>query len=196
MILSRKHKFIFFCNGKTGTTSIEHALKQYDESGPLNFQAPGLWVTKHVPPAAVKALMPAEEWKSYFKFVGFRNPMTWIVSQYRHNFGRYASLPITPEIVYEIYNHLKQFRALPHTDTLFQSSYFEDSDRQRIVDFRIRMETINEDIKQVSDRLGIVIDLPFLNAAVPPMTDNLITDEAVPLIRNIWYQDFCLDKSL
>jgi hypothetical protein len=58
------------------------------------------------------------------------------------------------------------------------------------------METINEDIKQVSNRLGIVIDLPFLNAAVPPMTDNLITDEAVPLISNIWYRDFCLDKSL
>ncbi len=27
MILSHEHKFIFFCNGKTGTSSIEQALE-------------------------------------------------------------------------------------------------------------------------------------------------------------------------
>ena len=42
MIVSHKHKFIFICNGKTGTTSIEHGLAAYDESVDMNHGAPGL----------------------------------------------------------------------------------------------------------------------------------------------------------
>lgn len=39
MIISHKHKFIFFCNGRTGSKSIEYALKKYDD----NAKHPFLW---------------------------------------------------------------------------------------------------------------------------------------------------------
>ena len=51
MILSHRRKFIFFCNGKTGTTSIEKVLEPLDEGRRYAFDAPGLFIAKHIPPA-------------------------------------------------------------------------------------------------------------------------------------------------
>lgn len=33
MILSHMHKFVFICNGRTGTTSIQTALDPFHEGG-------------------------------------------------------------------------------------------------------------------------------------------------------------------
>ena len=37
MIISHKHKFIFLCNGKTGTTSIEELLRPLQEGAEFDF---------------------------------------------------------------------------------------------------------------------------------------------------------------
>ena len=86
IIVSHRIKFIFFCNGKTGTTSLEQALKPWDETSYEEFNASGLWYGKHIPPAIVKAVIPADKWDNYFKFVFVRNPYDWVVSQMKYNF--------------------------------------------------------------------------------------------------------------
>ena len=86
MIISHKYKFIFICNGRTGTTSIEAALKTFDESCDMNNGAPGLWANKHIPPAVLKSFFPSKIWNQYFKFVFIRHPLDWFVSQYKYNF--------------------------------------------------------------------------------------------------------------
>jgi len=86
MILSHRHKFIFFCNGKTGTTSIEKSLERLDEGKRYTFNATGLFIPKHVPPVVVRGLLPREIWKTYYKFVFVRNPYAWVVSQWKYNF--------------------------------------------------------------------------------------------------------------
>jgi hypothetical protein len=92
MILSHRHKFIFFCNGKTGTTSIEARLERLDEGRRYAFDAPGLFIAKHIPPSIVRGMLPAETWSAYFKFVFVRNPFAWVVSQWKYNF-KVATLP-------------------------------------------------------------------------------------------------------
>jgi len=86
MILSERHKFIYFCNSKTGTTSVEKALRHLDEGDRYRFGAPGLFGARHIPPVMVRALMPGELWRSCFKFTFVRNPYDWVVSQWFHNF--------------------------------------------------------------------------------------------------------------
>jgi hypothetical protein len=92
MILSHRHKFIFFCNGKTGTTSIEASLEHLDEGRRYTFDAPGLFIAKHIPPSIVRGMLPAGTWRAYFKFVFVRNPFAWVVSQWKYNFN-VATLP-------------------------------------------------------------------------------------------------------
>jgi len=86
MILSHRHKFIFFCNGKTGTTSIENSLERLDEGKRYTFNATGLFIPKHIAPVIVRGMLPREIWKTYFKFVFVRNPYAWVVSQWKYNF--------------------------------------------------------------------------------------------------------------
>ncbi len=86
MILSHRHRFIFFCNGRTGTSSIEKALGPLDEGRDYAFRALGLFVDKHVPPALLRGCLPEAVWSGYFKLVFVRNPFDWFVSQWKHNF--------------------------------------------------------------------------------------------------------------
>ena len=170
MILSHKYRFIFFCNGKTGTTSIEHALKDYDESGNFDCGASGLWVKKHIPPAVLKAFLPERTWQEYFKIVFVRHPQDWFISQYKHNF-REPAFPArqllrhpwkTGSIIREyhgrkaraskecldvadvdfLYQYLRQFRALPGSPSLEQSSYVYDVDGKTLVDFIGKFENL------------------------------------------------------
>jgi hypothetical protein len=88
MILSHRHKFIFFCNGKTGTTSVENALQHLHEGESYTFVAPDLFDKKHIPPTILKTCLPEAMWRSYFKFVFVRDPFDWIVSNWNFHFFR------------------------------------------------------------------------------------------------------------
>jgi hypothetical protein len=94
MIISHRHRFIFFCNGKTGTTSIEQSLGHLNEGERYAFAAKGLFMQKHVPPVLLRACLPEETWRRYFKFVFVRNPFDWCVSQWSYNFRfKFLGLP-------------------------------------------------------------------------------------------------------
>ena len=102
MILSHKHKFILFCNPKTGSTSLEKTLEKFQEGQEFNLgirQSYGassnriLFPNKHIPPLLLKAWLPEEIWNSYFKFVFIRNPWDWIVSEWKYQF-QYKKLSI------------------------------------------------------------------------------------------------------
>lgn len=94
MILSHRLRFIFFCNGKTGTTSIERNLAHLNEGQRYAFAVKGLFIEKHIPPIMLKACLPREMWAAYFKFVFVRNPFDWIVSQWNWNFNvKFRALP-------------------------------------------------------------------------------------------------------
>ena len=95
MILSHKHKFILFCNPKTGSTSLEKTLEEYQEGREFNRGIrqtgngefyPILFPNKHIPPLMLKAWLPQEIWQSYFKFVFIRNPWDWVVSEWKYHF--------------------------------------------------------------------------------------------------------------
>lgn len=95
MIISHEHKFILFCNPKTGSTSLEKTLEKYQEGEEFNqgirqfsnaSSSSMLFPNKHIPPLLLKAWLPQEIWDSYFKFVFVRNPWDWVVSEWKYHF--------------------------------------------------------------------------------------------------------------
>jgi hypothetical protein len=180
MILSHRYKFIFFCNGRTGSTSIEHALAKFQEGAEYNIGAPGLFVATHVPPATLQGLLPVQVWSDYFKFVFVRNPWDWVLSQWAHNVVKPATeaggrdlrgtpeRPLTAQDIDWLHAGLRQYRALPGAPSLQQSSYAHDPDGNRLVDFVGKFENLEADFRKAMDRLGIRAALPHLNPGDRP----------------------------
>jgi hypothetical protein len=221
MILSHKHKFIFFCNGKTGTTSIEHVLEPLNEGQSLAFRALGLFPAKHIPAAILRACVPRRTWVEYYKFVFVRNPYDWFVSQWKHNFkardpGRRYAVPwIThspegrllymgkpaEELVHKeifgagdvdlLYQFLASFhRTVPYAPACFQASHVFDCDGEMIVDFVGRFETLITDFAQVTERLGLELELPHLNRTAHRPYRAYFTDASAARVRSLWKRDF------
>lgn len=219
MILSHKHKFIFICNGKTGTTSIESKIGHLDESVHMNSSTGGLWVGKHMPPAVVRALLPKEVWDSYYKFVFVRHPFDWFVSQYRWNFKppRFPFQHIWSEPL-RAPNYIKHFlferriasrsmfhlddvemlaqkltsyKGYPHTETRYQYSYVSGIEGEVIVDKIGKFETLEQDLQEIDSRIGNVIGkLPHLNQTKHKHYLDHLSPEAMEAIREIWKIDF------
>lgn len=219
VIISHKYKFIFICNGKTGTTSMEAALLHLDESVDFNAGAKGLWTNKHMPPSVIRSMLPTEVWNSYFKFVFVRHPLDWFVSQYRHNFRmpkRYGwganlvrpwSAPknwrgykrklalaqkdvLDADVVDLVFEHLKQYRGLPLCESLYQKTYVDDLDGNQLVDFVGLFENLAVDVSEVQSRIGLEFDMPHLNATDRRSFGECLTPHAISRIRDLWAVDF------
>lgn len=217
MIISHKHKFIFICNGKTGTTSIERGLGALDESVDMNAGAPGLWDNKHMPAAVVKAMVPVAMWDTYFKFAFVRNPCDWCVSQYKHNFRSRLSLRkimrhptmaptwlsvhlrnrdrrnktvLDASDIEFLFVHLQRYRGLPLAAGLYQANYVHDADGRLIVDFVGKFESLQDDVKHVQEKIGIHFDLPHLNATKHPHYSKFLTPAAIETVARLWEPDF------
>ena len=218
MILSHRHKFIFFCNGRTGTTSIEQALQPLDEGARYAFRALDLFVAKHVPPAILRGCLPDAVWSGYFKFVFVRNPFDWFVSQWRHNFrlrqaarapwvskgpdGRilYLGRPMEELALKETFDAedaellwgflARYHRALPGAEGLLQSNFVCDADGRQIVDFVGRFETLAPDFAQVLARLGLDLPLPHLARTSHRHYAAHFTPAAAARVAQLWGRDF------
>lgn len=219
MIISHKHKFIFVCNGKTGTTSIESKIGHLDESESMNSSTGGLWVGKHMPPAVIRALVPSEVWNRYYKFVFVRNPLDWFVSQYRWNFKNppfplkqiwtepHRTASYLKHYLYErriasksrfneddvnrLAEKLRSYKGYPHTPTRYQFSYVSDIYGNTIVDKIGKFESLEEDIREIDEQIGGVIGaLPHLNTTKHKHYSEHLTPEAISVIRRIWRIDF------
>ena len=91
MIISHKHRFIFFAVPRTATHAVRQALRAYLDDGDWEQQAlfgeqripvPGIAAVRHghISFQQVRAHLQAETWSSYFKFGFVRNPFDRFVS--------------------------------------------------------------------------------------------------------------------
>lgn len=217
MIINEKLGFIFFCNGRTGTTSIEAALMSIEGSYEFNYVIKGLWTGKHIPPAVAMSLIPEKQWRSSVKFVFVRNPYDWFVSQVKHNARKNwikrrkiisnpkefatdyftakrltrlsQSDTFSVEEVSFIHNRLKAFRVFPSATTLSQTSYVNDINGERIVDKVGRFENIDADFKSIMEPLGAEILLPHKNSTTRSEYQTYFTPQSRKEFEQLWKQD-------
>ncbi|MBT63688.1 MAG: hypothetical protein CML13_10800 [Puniceicoccaceae bacterium] len=169
MLFSKKHHFIFFCNPKIGTTSIEAALKQLDDGQLDHYSMPCLFPERHIPPTIARAFFTQAEWDAAFKFVFVRHPYDWVVSQYKWNFP--------PPLFY-----LKKFYWVP--------GRWRDTIREYIVDYIGRFESFDESIAEIQKRLGIELNIPHINVSKRSSAKDALTPAACQRIQELWREDF------
>ena len=217
MIFGSSHQFIFFCNGRSGSTSLESALAHYGDASVCVEGRAGLYVAKHVPPWVTHLALPADVWERSYRFVFVRNPWDWVVSQWFWTFSRIpllgrSPMPISslngPELrarltprwlmrrrrlnasdVDDLRRRLYPFRALPEAESLYQSNYVFGRDGTKLVNFVGRYESLSHDVAQLGLQISIEIPLPHLNKSDRRLYRESFTDSGRERVRELWRRD-------
>ncbi len=164
MIISHRHRFIFFAVPKTATHSIREALRQH--KGPDDWEQQMLFgrqelpipeIAKiehgHISAKEISAALPSEQWQSYLKLAFVRNPFDRFVSACAFlNRGN-------PEFA----NHSTEWMKVAMTRPQFRRRVLIRSQAQQLcgvdgklaIDFVGRYETIQVSLDQIFDRLSL-----------------------------------------
>lgn len=201
MLISHTKKFIFIHNYKVAGTSIRTGLRNYNSKSPiksslgtklgmLTGKYPKIFSSQfdgHIRAKELKAKLPDEVFESYFKFGFVRNPWDWQVSLYEF------MLKDTDHYQHEFIKNLGSFEKYLswriEKELRFQKDFFYDGD-QLLVDYVGKLETLNEDMKVIAEKLNIEIEVPHLKKS----RDNkkflhYYTPESVALVAEAFKKD-------
>jgi len=209
MIISHKHKFIFFKTRKTAGSSIQVALAkhcgsddivtgQYRDGIDDNSQSAGLnmdrFYTNHPHPEIVPTKMFIEQnfgkevWDSYFKFGFIRNPYEIVVSRYfwerRGKGGTIEDCSI---------EDFKEFtkKELLEYEHDWLHPYIAINDKIEL-DFIGKYETLQDDFKFICQKLNLPnTELPFKKGGFREKKhySTYYDDETKDVVKNFFKKD-------
>ena len=198
MPIDHKNKFIFVHIPKAGGTSIER-LFNIDKRKNLYQGLDGIrhnGVSFSLQHLTAKQLKKHPETKkyfnNYFKFSFVRNPYDRILSEYfwLHRINK-IGMKDTPEN-FKIW--VKKFlKKMDKDHKLPQYQYLYDNDDNLMVDFIGKIETINDDFKEVLKKIKHrEISLPHhnKNKKNKEIKDSYLTEEIKDIIYDIYKKDF------
>jgi len=199
MIISHKHRFIFFAVPKTATHAIRQALSVHLGEGDWQQQVlfgkdqlpiPALAAKEHGH-LSVREVLPhlsADVWRSYFKFGFVRNPFDRFVSTCFFLFRR------EPEFAKAATAYMK--RALGATGfrrrvlVLPQSSLLTGSEGDLAMDFIGRFEDLQASYKEVCRRIGITpIDLEKRNPSEHDQYAEYYDEQLKQMVTDFYRDD-------
>jgi hypothetical protein len=164
MILSHRHRFIFFAVPKTGTHAVRFALREH--LGETDEEQVQLFVRKtlsypeiaqlqhgHIRWDEIRPVLGDEVWNGYFKFAFVRNPWDRFVSYcaFAHrNTGGFARDPRSAmHGVIDDPNHRRHLLFQP------QHRFICNADGTIMVDYVGRHETMQASYDAIADRIGL-----------------------------------------
>jgi len=203
LIISHKHKFIFFKTRKTAGSSIQVSLAencgendiitgQYRLGIDDNSHSAGLnmdkFYTKHPHPEleATKQFLGPEIWNSYFKFAFVRNPYDIAVSRYHWNLKGKSNKESTS---IEGFQKWVESGKMLHEDKLHK--YTHDGNKLDL-DFIGYYETLEDDIKYICEKVGIPqIHLPQLKGGFRDKThySQFYNETTKQIVGNFYKND-------
>ena len=164
MLVSHDYKFIYIKSRKTAGTSVQNYFSPYSKNGIriLSGTGPG-----HMPSSEVKELVGDEIWVNYFKFTAIRNPWDAMVSMYfwrthKRKWWRKLLNDLTgkkkaTKKEWPFGRFVKEF----FVDRNFNRSII-NIDEKFAIDYFIRYEHLQDDIKEVCGKLNIPFDIDLL----------------------------------
>jgi len=194
MRISHKHKFIYLSKARCASTSIRKLLDQYSD---ITSEATGPYY-HHTTARDLKAHFQKMgwDWDSYYKFITIRNPWDLIVSFY--HFGKpdvnnlsffddgKKGIKYNPENLISFDDHLKKLNLVWFT----LDNFILDENNQSLVDYIIKVEDIDNGIKNVSTRLGLQItDIPKVNTTYHKNYRQYYNEETKNKIAKIFWYD-------
>ena len=208
MIISNSHKFIFIHNPKTGGSSLSNEFQPYGYrfSGQhekiQNYSRLllkesyriGLF-RKHIPARDLKKKVPQKIWDSHYKFGIVRNPYDRVISFYNYM----KQLPNKRKVSeFEGYGRIEDYLDDLTTKDLTQEPwhcqyyYFTDVNKQIIVDYLGRFESLEEDYESICKNIGLP-DSPLKHMNKSRRERNIhkvLSPDSIEKINRIFQDDF------
>ncbi|HMB56107.1 MAG TPA: sulfotransferase family 2 domain-containing protein [Arenimonas sp.] len=164
MIISRKHRYIFFPIPKTGTHSVRQALRE--SMGEDDLEQVGLFVQKrfpfpefadithgHISAREIRPVLGDEVFDDYLKFTFVRNPFDRFVSYCAFMSRGTPHFETSPTAYMK--HIIREMRPVNHLLYLPQYSFVVDAEGRLTTDFIGRNETMQASYDQLCQRLGI-----------------------------------------
>ena len=164
MIISHKHRYIFFAVPKTGTHSVRQALRS--QMGEQDLEQVGLFVQKrfpfpelarighgHIGSRQLRPVLGDEAFASYLKFAFVRNPFDRFVSYCAFTSRDTDVFDIEP-LQYMKYV-VRELRPLDHLLYQPQHLMLTDANGELEMDLVGRTESMQESFDAICTRLGL-----------------------------------------
>jgi hypothetical protein len=173
MLISTRHRFIFFHVPKAAGSSITEAFRRYSDIPyarlyhymyDLMGQRPWLHLfARHISPRELRDELGKKKFDRYFKFAFVRNPFDWHVSQYHFHkqkedayFHEIFKEMTFPEYVEWAVENTRIARSR-------QKEFLSDENGGSLVDFVGKVEQLESDLRELSERLGLKVSIPQSN---------------------------------
>ena len=167
MRISHKHKFIFFCNPKTGSDSFREMLNPYSEIKVNNnskIQGEKYLFYTHISPIETKKTFKNLGWHydDYYKVVCTRNPYNKLVSLYEMIYKRYPNF-LKPDFKKWVINTKnnksggggKDHQRWRKYGTYALENFIKDESGKFLVDKVIRLEDFDKEVPKLFKHLKL-----------------------------------------
>ena len=202
MIVSHRHRFIFFAVPRTGTHAVRSALE--DRLGPDDWQQQSLTARVRLPVPAlarvghghitlrqVRACLPEAMWRGYFKFACVRNPYARFVSACAMLNKRNPGYPGNETSFMKRALRVRRFRERALVRP--QSDMLVDERGALGMDFVGRYETLQESFDEACRQVGIApAPLSRSNVTQHGSPADCYDDDLLGVVTEFYRRDFDL----
>ena len=201
MLLSVSHRFIFIHVNKAAGSSMKRALGQLDRQpsrSSLNKLKSKLHLARdyrkrfypvHTYASQLQRELPAEVYNDFFKFAFVRNPWDWLVSTYNYLRNTPTHRHHRRVLAMKSFAEYAEFE-IAHGDR--SQAAFVCKNKDVIVDFVGRFETLDDDFAIVCERLGIDVTLPHTNRTCHRDYREHYDDKLAEIVGQHWQKDIRL----
>lgn len=199
MIISHKHKFIFFPVPKTGTHSVRQALR--DHLGDEDLEQVGLFIKKRFPfpefsgiehgHISVKEIQPVlgePAFASLLKFAFVRNPFDRFVSYCAFTSRDSNYFEVSPQKLMKYI--IKERRPLDHLLYKPQHTFLVDQSGKLAMDFIGRTESMQTSYDELCAKIGVPSQvLARTNSTVHRPYQEYFDKELIDLVGDLYRVD-------
>ena len=192
MLISVKRRFIFVANSKAASTSIEEALYPFAE-----IERGGTPARKHIGMQDILREYdflfrnPGLKAPSFFAFGVMRDPLDWISSWFRYRRGNKVASPLPKDISFaEFWAKGDWNRFAAKGRPRLQRDFFADDHGRPLVDMVIPYQDLGPAFAQVTDALGLKVDLGHMNASKLAADADVIPADLVAEVRSHYAADY------
>lgn len=198
MLISHRHKFIFFHVPKVAGSSITAAFRKFSDIPSerlynylfeLLGQCPRLSLyERHISPFELSGIL-GDAFSGYYCFAFVRNPFDWHVSQYHYHKQHSNALFHEQFRNYSFRQYLYWTRENLELTRCNQSSFLSDNNGNLITDFTGRFENLREDVRFISEKLGLNIQFPHINPSTRDHYRKYYGNEEISIVNEINAED-------
>jgi hypothetical protein len=183
MLLSEHPALVFVHVYKNAGTSIRRSLLRAG----LEDQSAVRGLSSHATVAEIISVVGENEFRNHLSFAVVRNPWDWQVSLYRY------VLEKPNHHQYDMIQALGSFDAYIdwrcREEVRLQKNFVTDSSGHILVDRILKFENLAHEFQSLCDELGVVAQLPHLNASKRSQWQECYNEQTFDLVRETFAAD-------